>query len=591
MATPVAQANGTTSVAIGSALNVPVGGSDTVDITIVTDDPQGRGSATITLTVDTAVVTVTGVAAGDLGTVFYNTVGGVTTMTAATGSSPGPTGTVTFATVTLHAVGSAGEGSDLDIAVTSLYDGTAGDPQPISPSPVTDGTFSIAQSTPTPTPTPTPTETPSPDYIKIEAEDYDQGGEGVAYHDTTSGNSGGEYRSDDVDIEICTEGGYNVGWIAEDEWLKFSDVYGNGGSYSVKLQVASSSSGGTFHIELNGADVTGKVSFGATGGWQTWTVIDAGAISIPSGANTIKLVMDTSGWNVDWIEFSSVTHDDAIDFDNYTISSYAGQDVDPNAYELLDNGYIIHFWGNTWKRITINYNVTENTVIDFYYKSDETEPEIGGIALDNDDSLSSDQSWKVYGTQSWGILDYDNYSFSGNGWTHYVIPVGQTLTGSYAYLGLINDFDGGSGSNSYIKDVRIYEDPRIVDNDDGSPDYTETGSWSTSGSSGYNGGTYRWANAGQSNTATWDLGVKVSGSWKVSVIYRAGSNRCTSSKYVVETAEGQKTVYVDQTQNDLAWVTLGTWDFDANSGSVTLDGAGSSGGSVIISDAVKAEKQ
>jgi hypothetical protein len=64
-------------------------------------------------------------------------------MTWATGSSPGPTGAVTFCTVTLGAVGSAGECSPLNIEVTDLFDGTVGDPQPISPSLVTDCTFCI----------------------------------------------------------------------------------------------------------------------------------------------------------------------------------------------------------------------------------------------------------------------------------------------------------------------------------------------------------------------------------------------------------------------------------------------------------------
>ena len=35
---------------------------------------------------------------------------------------------------------------------------------------------------------------------RIEAEDYDTGGQGIAYNDTTAGNSGGQYRTDDVDI-------------------------------------------------------------------------------------------------------------------------------------------------------------------------------------------------------------------------------------------------------------------------------------------------------------------------------------------------------------------------------------------------------
>jgi len=143
MATPAALADPGTSVAIENALDIPVGGTTDVDIIITTDDPQGIGSATITLTVDTSVVSVSGVTAGDLGTPTANTAGSTTTIVAYTGDSPGPTGTVTFCTVTLHAEGIEGACSVLGIEVTSMYDGTAGAPQEITPSPVTDGQFCI----------------------------------------------------------------------------------------------------------------------------------------------------------------------------------------------------------------------------------------------------------------------------------------------------------------------------------------------------------------------------------------------------------------------------------------------------------------
>ena len=151
-ATPIALADPGTAVGIGSAADVPVGGSRTVDITINTDDQQGIGSAKVTLTVNTAVVEVTNVANGDLDIVDYMTVGDTTTIRAATGNSPGPIGTVTFATVTLSAQGSDGQCSDLDIEVIELYSGTAGDPQPITPSAVADGTFCITDVGPAPSP-------------------------------------------------------------------------------------------------------------------------------------------------------------------------------------------------------------------------------------------------------------------------------------------------------------------------------------------------------------------------------------------------------------------------------------------------------
>jgi hypothetical protein len=62
------------------------------------------------------------------------------------------------------------------------------------------GSFTVAPTAPPPPPPPTPPD-PLPIPGRIEAEDYKSGGEGVAYHDTTSGNSGGAYRSNDVDIQ------------------------------------------------------------------------------------------------------------------------------------------------------------------------------------------------------------------------------------------------------------------------------------------------------------------------------------------------------------------------------------------------------
>jgi hypothetical protein len=58
----------------------------------------------------------------------------------------------------------------------------------------------------------------------IQAEDFDTGGEGVTYHDTTAGNRGGVYRQTSVDLEatVDTSFGYNVGWIAPGEWLAYS---------------------------------------------------------------------------------------------------------------------------------------------------------------------------------------------------------------------------------------------------------------------------------------------------------------------------------------------------------------------------------
>jgi hypothetical protein len=57
----------------------------------------------------------------------------------------------------------------------------------------------------------------------FQAEHYDLGGEGAAYHDTEMENLGGAYRPDEgVDLQRAGDvsGGWNVGWIRLGEWLK-----------------------------------------------------------------------------------------------------------------------------------------------------------------------------------------------------------------------------------------------------------------------------------------------------------------------------------------------------------------------------------
>lgn len=127
----------------------------------------------------------------------------------------------------------------------------------------------------------------------------------------------------------------------------------------------------------------------------------------------------------------------------------------------------------------------------------------------------------------------------------------------------------------------------VVDNDDGAPAYVETGAWSTSGAAGYNGGTYRFANVGGAHTATWTATLAAAGEVEVFVYYTPGANRATSTRYVVSAAGGPQTVFINQTGGGFGWDSLGTFTFNAGENTVMLDAAGSSGGDVVIADAVR----
>ena len=130
----------------------------------------------------------------------------------------------------------------------------------------------------------------------LEVEQFDNGGEGVAYHDTTSGNSGGAFRSTGVDIEAASGGGYDVGWVSAGEWLQYSVNVASAGSYTASVRAASLGQGGQFHIEMNGTNVSGPMTVPNTGGWQNWQVVSA-TVQLNAGAQTARLVIDTDGTN------------------------------------------------------------------------------------------------------------------------------------------------------------------------------------------------------------------------------------------------------------------------------------------------------
>ena len=150
---------------------------------------------------------------------------------------------------------------------------------------------------------PEPPPVPAPVPGQIQAEDFDPGGEGVAYHDTDAGNNGGAYRSSDVDIEACSDtgAGYNVGWIENGEWLQYTvDV--TPGTYDILVRVASDATGGSFHIEFDGVNKTGTVSFPSTGDWQAWTTVTISSVTLSGGVQPMRFVSESADYNVNYIK-------------------------------------------------------------------------------------------------------------------------------------------------------------------------------------------------------------------------------------------------------------------------------------------------
>jgi hypothetical protein len=142
----------------------------------------------------------------------------------------------------------------------------------------------------------------------VQAANYDTGGQGVAYNVTSVNGTANSYRSDGVDLEVCadTGGGYDIGWTAIGQWFTYTVDVATAGTYTVGLRVAAPGAvTDALHIaSSSGTNLSGDVNIPATGGYQTWTTVNA-TVTLPDGVQTLTVDQDNGGWNIHDLAFAA----------------------------------------------------------------------------------------------------------------------------------------------------------------------------------------------------------------------------------------------------------------------------------------------
>jgi hypothetical protein len=142
----------------------------------------------------------------------------------------------------------------------------------------------------------------------VQAENYDTGGQGVAYNVTAVNGTGNSYRSDGVDLEATTDtgGGYDLGWTGAGQWFKYTVDVATAGTYTVGLRLAAPGAvTDGLHIDnSSGTNLSGDVNVPATGGYQAWTTVDA-TVTLPAGVQTLTVDQDAAGWNANYLTFAN----------------------------------------------------------------------------------------------------------------------------------------------------------------------------------------------------------------------------------------------------------------------------------------------
>ena len=141
---------------------------------------------------------------------------------------------------------------------------------------------------------------------KIEVEDFDDGGQDVAYHVASPGKGGCVHRPQET-VNLMVNGGRTVSCAnSRGDWLSYTVDVAATGTYNVAVCMATAGAGKTIHLELDGADVTGSIE-GTNQGWDHFVDVMRKDVKLPAGRHVMRLCVDTGQYDLDYINVTGLT--------------------------------------------------------------------------------------------------------------------------------------------------------------------------------------------------------------------------------------------------------------------------------------------
>lgn len=160
----------------------------------------------------------------------------------------------------------------------------------------------------------------------IEAEEYDFGGQDVAYNDKDEENRGEAFRKDGIDI-YKGGSGFVIGYNQSGEWLNYTVDVKETSRYTVTISAATDNASASFQLLIDGKEVTGEIGAPNTGDFSKFSTVMARTKEISAGKHTLQLKI-TSDW---------------VDIDNLKFEKYESNGAEP--YDA--NGCVIGDRDNT----------------------------------------------------------------------------------------------------------------------------------------------------------------------------------------------------------------------------------------------------
>ncbi|CAM0554349.1 hypothetical protein EHLJMEHL_04445 [Vreelandella titanicae] len=141
------------------------------------------------------------------------------------------------------------------------------------------------------------------DGLTLEAKLFDNGGQGVAYNDTTTAHQGAAFRSDEaVDISNGTEA---LGYIADGEWVEYTLNVETAGTYALSFLTSATSNGKsiTAAFEQDGNfQSSASINLPNTGSFTSFQTVGPLEFDLDAGEQVLRLTFN--GGQLDLQSFS-----------------------------------------------------------------------------------------------------------------------------------------------------------------------------------------------------------------------------------------------------------------------------------------------
>lgn len=198
---------------------------------------------------------------------------------------------------------------------------------------------------------------------KVEAEEFDFGGEGNAYHDMDEQNRNGNTRNEGVDMNSKA-----IGYSQTGEWIEYTVEVETSGTYEVEAYAASGANGSQFTLYLDdkflipGSQGTpgGFIDVPNTGSWEDFVTIKSPLNKMTKGTHILKVEITGDWVDLDYLNFKLVEADET-DVENIASDKF-----------VLNGEYVVY--DVTGKRVKVAKFVngrTDELKAGFYIVKDE----------------------------------------------------------------------------------------------------------------------------------------------------------------------------------------------------------------------------